>query len=83
MIKPPRLIAFANLNLAIEASLSGTSLFEIFNTNALIKQILTAIPVKNRTRAIKSIGVLIIVSLLPSNYELPKYRKCQTIKYCC
>ena len=31
MIKPPRLqFAFANLNLAIEVSLSGTSLFEMF-----------------------------------------------------
>lgn len=58
MIKPPRLqIAFANLNLAIEASLSGTSLFEMFNTNALIKQIYSGIPVKGRMRAIKSTGV--------------------------
>ena len=58
IIKPPRLqFAFANLNLAIEASLSGTSLFEMFNTNALIKQIYSGIPVKGRTKAIKSTGV--------------------------
>ena len=58
IIKPPRLqIAFANLNLAIEASLSGTTLFESFNTNALIKQIYSGIPVKGRRKAIKSTGV--------------------------
>lgn len=57
IIKPPRLLnAFASLNLAIEASLSGAPSFDTFNTNLLIKQIYSGIPPKFRTKSIKSIG---------------------------
>ena len=58
IIKPPRLQnAFASLNLAIEASLSGSSSFDNFNTNLLIKQIYSGIPSKFRMKAIKNAGV--------------------------
>ena len=57
IIKPPRLrLAFAHLNLAIEASLSNQINVQGLDTNALITLIHKGIPPKFRTKYIRGVG---------------------------
>lgn len=57
IIKPPRLrLAFAHLNLAIEASLSNQTDVQGLDTNALISLIHKGIPPKFRTKYVRGVG---------------------------